>query len=544
MRHACSVHATTTFGLLVALIPASASAQGSIEGTVTFWGDPGSGTQIEVAAHLDLYNPPEADTFVSIPGGGYSIPVPDGSYYLAALMSQDGVFGEPRPEDVLVWYDADGDGDWDTVTVSGGTVTGIDIDLGFVYVDIDATAGANNGSSWGDAFTDLQDGIDYAMSGVEVWVAEGTYVPGANRSDSFIPKSGVQVFGGFTAVETLKQERDWNAHPTILSGEIGGAGATDNCYHVVNAGGANPSAVLDGFTITSGNADGGGDHQSGGGVTAFNGGVTVANSIIVGNSAGLYGGGIAVNSTGEIYVANSSLIDNLSAWHGGGVHIAANAAAPSTVVNCVFTGNSAYRGGGIAVEGQVFAPGLEPTLVNLSLKNNSAGGEGGGIHTNTTTYSPPGGAPITIENSIVWDNGALGLTSFGGSDVAVVNYSIIEGGWTGPGTNVLNTDPSFSDTDLRLNLDSPAIDAGNSSVVPIDLYDADGNHWTDEPLGLDRDFNWRTRNIPYVPDTGYADPGDPVIDMGAYEAFDPALIFWDDFEAGDLDDWSNVVGGI
>ena len=31
--------------------------------------------------------------------------------------------------------------------------------------------------------------------------------------------------------------------------------------------------------------------------------------------------------------------------------------------------------------------------------------------------------------------------------------------------------------------------------------------------------------------------------MGAYEAFDPALIFWDDFEEGDTDDWSTVVGG-
>jgi len=543
MRHTFCVHVTTVYGLLLALGPAAASAQGSIEGTVAFWGDAGAGTQIEVAAHLDPYNPPEANTFVSIPGGGYSIPVPDGTYYIAALMSQDGVFGEPRPEDVLAWYDADGDGERDTVTVAGGAVTGIDIDFGCLYVDIDATGG-NNGSSWGNAFTDLQDGIDFAASGIEVWVAEGTYVPGANRSDSFVPKPGVRVFGGFTGTEISRLERDWNAHPTILSGEIGAAGAADNCYHVVNGGGANPTAVLDGFTITLGNANGGGDYHSGGGITAFNGGVTVANSIISNNSAGLYGGGLAVNATGTVFVANSSFIDNQSAWHGGGMHIAANAAVPSTVVNCVFTGNSAYRGGGIAVEGQVFAPGLEPTLVNLSLKNNSAGGEGGGIHTNTTTYSPPGGAPVSIENSIVWENGALGLTSFGGSDVAVVNYSIVEGGWAGPGTNVLNIDPSFSDPDLRLNLDSPAIDAGDTAAVPIDLYDADGNHWTDEPLGRDRDFNWRVRNIPYIPDTGSSNPGDPTVDMGAYEAFDPALIFWDDFEAGDLDEWSNVVGEI
>lgn len=119
-------------GLILVLGPLAASAQGTIEGAVTFWGDPGGGTQIEVAAHSDPSGPPDATVFVSIPGGAYSIPVPDGTYYVSTLMARDGSFGEPRPEDVLVWYDADGDGDWDTVTVSGGAVTGVDVDLGFV----------------------------------------------------------------------------------------------------------------------------------------------------------------------------------------------------------------------------------------------------------------------------------------------------------------------------------------------------------------------------------------------------------------------------
>jgi hypothetical protein len=375
-----------------------------------------------------------------------------------------------------------------------------------------------------------------------VWVAEGTYVPGANRSDSFLPKPGVRVSGGFTGTETVRLERDWNAHPTILSGEIGAAGTSDNCYHVVNAGGANPTAVLDGFTVTLGNADGGGDYHSGGGITAFNGGLSIANSIISNNSAGLYGGGIAINATGTVFVANSSFVDNVSAWHGGGMHIDANAGVSSTVLNCVFTGNTAWRGGGIAIEGQIFAPGLEPDLVNLSLSNNSAGGEGGGIHTNTTTFNPPGGAPVTIENSIVWDNGPLGLTSFGGSDVAVVNYSIVEGGWAGPGTSVLNVSPSFADAALRLNLDSPAIDAADGSRIPRDPHDLDGDNYVDGPVSVDRDFNRRWVNIPYIPDTGPVDPGDDAMDMGAYEAFDPALVFYDGFEGGGVENWSGVVG--
>ncbi|MBK9928204.1 MAG: hypothetical protein IPP66_23295 [Anaerolineales bacterium] len=40
-----------------------------------------------------------------------------------------------------------------------------------------------------------------------------------------------------------------------MSGEIGAAGTADNSYHVVVGGGTNNTAVLDGFTITKGNAD-------------------------------------------------------------------------------------------------------------------------------------------------------------------------------------------------------------------------------------------------------------------------------------------------
>ena len=55
-------------------------------------------------------------------------------------------------------------------------------------------------------------------------------------------------------------------------------------------------------------------------------------------------------------------------------------------------------------------------------------------------------------------------------------------------------------------------------------------------------MNWRPENIPYVPDTGIPDVWGYTVDMGAYEAWDPALIFWDDFESGGTWEWDNVVG--
>lgn len=535
--------ASLLVGVAVLGLPVAAVAQGSIQGTVTFWGDPGTGTQVEIAAQSDPYAPPDATVLVSLPGGPFSIPVADGTYYVTALMAPDGSFGEPRPEDVLAWYDADGDGDPDTVTVAGGAVSGIDIDLGYVYVDVDAT-GADNGSSWTDAFNGLQDGIDLAVSGVEVWVAEGTYVPGSGRGDSFIPKAGVRVYGGFAGTETLRLQRDFNAHATVLSGEIGGAAATDNCYHVVRADSANTTAMLNGFTVTRGYANGAVNDGHGGGVRAVGGGVSLVNVSLIDNYAGSFGGGIYTDSPGTVYAVNCRFIDNQAVMHGGGADIDASSGVPSMVVNAVLTGNTAWRGGGIAVEGQVFAPGLQPRLVNLTLSGNSAGGEGGGIFTNTTTYSPPGGAPINIDNCILWGNTGANpqISAFGGTDQPVVNYSLVQGGWAGPGTNILTDDPSFADADLRLNLDSPVIDAGDSSAVPMDIVDLDEDHWTDHPTEKDLDLNWRRENIPYVPDTGVPDDEGRTADMGAYEAFDPAIIFWDGFESGGTWEWSDVVG--
>ena len=47
-----------------------------------------------------------------------------------------------------------------------------------VYVDA-AAVGANNGSTWTDAFTNLQDAL---ISGaMEIWVATGTYYPTARH---------------------------------------------------------------------------------------------------------------------------------------------------------------------------------------------------------------------------------------------------------------------------------------------------------------------------------------------------------------------------
>jgi hypothetical protein len=129
------------------------------------------------------------------------------------------------------------------------------------YVN-DNASGANNGNSWTNAFTKLQDALAAAVSNDQVWVAAGIYYPDEgkgltnnDRSHSFFLKNGVAIYGGFAGTETQLSQRNVSINVTILSGDIdqndkaqGGSNA-NNTYHVVQSASVDKTAVLDGFTI-------------------------------------------------------------------------------------------------------------------------------------------------------------------------------------------------------------------------------------------------------------------------------------------------------
>ena len=181
-----------------------------------------------------------------------------------------------------------------------------------IYVDLNAT-GSNDGTSWANAFTDLQDALAASASADEIWVAAGTYLPTdtADRTLSFAMKNGVGIYGGFDGTEATRAERDPAANVTILSGDIGVPASTaDNSYHVVTTDGTvTLSSVLDGFSITAGQANGAEPDVRGGGMWMNGGSPTLANLKFVSNFASSAGGGLRVSS-GSAAMTNCSFLSN------------------------------------------------------------------------------------------------------------------------------------------------------------------------------------------------------------------------------------------
>jgi predicted outer membrane repeat protein len=238
-----------------------------------------------------------------------------------------------------------------------------------IYVDDDASA-ANDGTSWTGAFTDLQDALSAATSGDEIWVAEGVYVPttGTDRSIAFDLKAGVAIYGGFTGVESAREQRnsDPATNGTVLSGDIATQGSPgDNSYSVVTSSSVPATAVLDGFTITGGVATGprGLPHpdRSGGGMHNDNSTPTLANLRFIGNQASW--GGAVMNNKSDPAMSNIVFEGNTASNNGGGLY---NKNSNPTVVNVTFQGDTATLGGGIYYDNS------DPTLTNIVFAGETA----------------------------------------------------------------------------------------------------------------------------------------------------------------------------
>lgn len=422
-----------------------------------------------------------------------------------------------------------------------------------LYVDVNAT-GSNNGKTWTDAFTDLQDALALAKKGAgiitEIWVADGVYYPtsGTNRSTSFQLVNGVAVYGGFAGGETQLSERDVNNDRAYLSGNIGGFLNGDNSYQVVVGSGNSSSAVLDGFWIVSGNGNGAAPRDGGGGLFIANGSPTIRNCTFLGNTAVL-GGAVNIELGGPTF-EGCTFYNNSADFDGGSMRYIGSSGifAPILkIANCKFLRSTTTNGsfalyseyGSVWLSNCLFdgaacgafstsGSGVYSYLDNCTVVNNHTSGGTAGVAVGS-------GATLYCNNSIIWGNtsdfvagGTLGAqySAFG---TIIFDHSCVQTQYAAPVTGVGNRkdDPLFvnakgpnnvagdNDDDLRLSALSPLIDAGNNGNLSIDYTDLDRDGSTGEPVPLDLDGNARRLDAIAIADTGAGTA--PIVDMGPYE---------------------------
>jgi hypothetical protein len=239
-----------------------------------------------------------------------------------------------------------------------------------VYVDASA-AGSNDGTSWTNAYTDLQDALVASES--EVWVVTGTYTPTApngDRAATFQLRDGLSVYGGFAGGEATRGERDPSTNVTVLSGDLngddgGGTGVNarwynmgENSYHVVKTDGV--TALLDGFTITRGwSWQASGTNSAGAGLFIENSSLTLANCTVTLNMAHLGAGLYNANSPST--VSDCAFIDNyVPDGRGGAIYHSGDYDNPGvsvmlTIRGTQFLNNVATPGGGPGDAGAIWS---------------------------------------------------------------------------------------------------------------------------------------------------------------------------------------------
>jgi hypothetical protein len=261
-----------------------------------------------------------------------------------------------------------------------------------IYVDDDAD-GANDGSSWDDAYNCLQDALSAVGRCGEIRVAQGTYKPdlGAgitpgDRTATFKLKNGVTLTGGYAGFgEPDPNARDINLYKTILSGDLSGNDVevaepcdllteptrTENSYHVVTCINTEEIVVLDGFTVNAGNANekNSNDPLAKGGGMYYADNLKLANCTFTRNSA-REGGGM-FNGKSNPTLTNCTFNGNSADGAGGGMFTGGSPA----LTDCTFTRNSATDGAGI---GSDFYS--NPIMTNCTFNNNSSTSSGGGVH--------------------------------------------------------------------------------------------------------------------------------------------------------------------
>jgi hypothetical protein len=275
------------------------------------------------------------------------------------------------------------------------------------YVD-DQMAGSGDGRSWEGAFKTLQEALDAAVDGDEIWVKASNY----GLSQALRVDHAVVIYGGFAGDETRRDQRNWHIFTTTLDGQ----GQTA-CVTVSG------SATIDGFVFT--------------------------------RCHGNLGGG-ALDSLGAISFANDEFLFNMADL-GGAIY---NLDATVTFENCAFFGNTATQGGAVYNQNSTVA------FKNCTFSGNNATTSGGAIVNDAES------SLTVVNSILWGDrvSGAVAeLEDLGGA--VTVTYSDVQGGYPGTGNLYADPQfIDAAGGLLALKPTSPSIDKGeNTGLAGWDL---------------------------------------------------------------------------
>ena len=290
---------------------------------------------------------------------------------------------------------------------------------GVLFVDDDAPPGGD-GTTWDSAYGDLQEAIAQAMRGgvTEIRVAQGLYLPSDTPFDTKNPRfftflfvNGVELRGGYAGLGAPDPDaRDIALFETVLSGDLGGNDGPgfqnyeENVSHVVSTDTAvDQTAILDGFTVTAGNADAfSGGAMGGGGLIVLSSPV-IRKCTFRQNAAEEFGGALSFVLSNPMIVdcnffengESPSMQDPL---RGGAIHVRDGMA---TISGCVFESNSADVGGALFTGWDTGRPTIE--LVDCTFSGNE-GSTHGAIHFNNSTATV---IDCTFQNHVAERTGAI-----------------------------------------------------------------------------------------------------------------------------------------
>ncbi|GLC87627.1 InlB B-repeat-containing protein [Lysinibacillus piscis] len=374
-----------------------------------------------------------------------------------------------------------------------------------IYVNEAVTGG--DGTSWANAYSDLQTALGATVGGEEIWIAKGTYKPttGTDRTISFQMKNNVAIYGGFDGtIETeTKETRNFVGNETVLSGDIDAA--DDDSYHVVYNENVNSTAILDGVTIQGGNADnvsdgtglqrlGGGmynkssspaltnvkfrDNRAHGGAGMHNDGSspTLTNVQFSSNISTDSGGGMQNSSNSKAILEKVQFIGNKAANFGGGMM---NWVSSPILTNVRFEDNKAQNGGGMHNYSS------SPIIKNSQFIGNIASNAGGGL---SSDYGS-----IQLINVLFKKNNALNTMGHTirnmETEVSLINVTIVDNGTAG--SLIYNSDLAGS-TNLSIQ---------NSLIIGDNIIASETRPYT---LTRNNSFVGKLDNIKFYDNAGIA----------------------------------------